>query len=153
LGLCYWLFSFSDHVFSSPSFFGNADGLITSSDQDAVGYDAPSFTLASGGGQDIITFSELGVYCLIFTIGVNFPSTSITPADISSNVTLDDCSCLGSTYNSGSLDSNQRVYSLGTFQASSGGTITFPDYTTLLTLYGSSWANSFCLSVSVVRLS
>jgi len=118
-----------------------------------MGYSIPTLTFASGGGQDVITFNEYGLYILTFTILVNYPATSINPVDISNSVTLVDCSCLGSTYNSGSLDQNNNVFCLGTFQSTYDGTITFPNYTSLLALYGASWARSVCVNVSVIRLS
>jgi len=151
--VCYWLITPQTGA-AGASFFGNATGITnTSSDQDATDYIVPTFTFASGGGQDVITFAEYGTYILIFNISVNYPATSISSVDISSSVTLVGCDCLGSTYNSGSLGLDNSVFCLGTFHSLFGGTITFPDYTSLLALYGSSWDHSFCTNVAIVRLS
>jgi len=151
--VCYWSISLN-YGAKGTSFFGNSSGIYyTDSDLDAGDYIVPTFTFAGGGGQDVITFEEYGIYILIFSINISYPGTSINSADISNSAILVGCDCLGSTHNSGSLDPVGYVYCLGTFQSLYGGTITFPDQTSLLTLYGSGWLGGLCDNVSVIRLS
>jgi len=153
LGLCYWQFNIDTSTLGT-SFFGNARGLAdVPTDLNALSYSIPTFTFASGGGQDILTFNESGVYLLLFYINISYPGSTLTPADICSSATLVGCSCLGSTSNLGTDDPNNCFYSLGTFTTILGGTVTFSNASSLLSLYGSNWAYSFCYVVQLIRLS
>jgi len=118
-------------------------------------YFTPSITIAGGGGSDILYFASTGgagVYVLQFQFSPNSEDLSFSNVDICASSILS-----GVTLISGSKNATDPVefylVSYDIVSTVDGGSITFPDLTSLVSLYGDDWSACACFSLSIIRLS
>jgi len=138
------------------SFFGGgvSNDIIVQGDFLAGAYSAPTLTVPGGGGVDIITFPASGVYLLVGQIYSY--SGSLNHVNIWSYCTNVGVSTVSSSANGSYVTSSYYVPTFAIVSVSADATISFPgEFTSpsLVSLYGSVWANSYCLQLTIVRLS
>jgi len=147
--LCCWLFQFN-YADSGTSFFGNSTSCYTCIDSPANAYTSPSFAFSGGGGSDIITFSQAGVYVLfpvIFCSTGTLSEVAIIPSCTLTNVSVGNDSINNATLSDG------RTVSFAYILSGISGEIAFPASSELTSLYGVNWEYSMCLQMFVHRLS
>jgi len=151
LGLGSWWY-FLNGASGNASFFGNASSSTTISDLAAEYYSDPYIILAGSDGSDVLGFNGTGLYLVQFQFNTNSETNTFNSVDVGAVSTLSDITLVSGSKNTTDTVAYSFI-SYDLFYALDGGTITFPDKTSLLTLYGAFWDGSNCQSLSIIRLS
>jgi len=150
LGICSWWYYPTSSEFVGTSFFGNASSYALVEDLPAGSYLSPYITFAGGGGSDVLGFNGAGLYLVHFQF-ITY-SSSTNSVDVGAVSTLSNVNFVNGSKNTTDIV-DDSFGSFDLFYALDGGYITLPNHTSLLTLYGATWAAAFCGSLSIIRLS